>query len=67
MPALDWLNDAADARVIEALTTKCGICHAAPDIPCRHPWQTTEPLGRIVHQSRAEAFMDKRPRRGATH
>lgn len=55
MPSLAWLNDAADARVVEALTRKCGICHAGAGVPCRHPWETKPddpPLGRVVHQAR---------------
>lgn len=63
MGALDYLNNRADERVIEALTRKCGICSAPPGADCRHPWETREPMERIVHLSRAQQDMDKRKAR----
>jgi hypothetical protein len=63
MPALDWLQNRADPRVQAALKTRCSICHQPPGHDCRHPWETTESLGRVVHQARAEAHLDKRKKR----
>jgi hypothetical protein len=48
----DWLQDRTDERVIDALTRQCGICHAKPGVDCRHPWETTDTLDRIVHLAR---------------
>jgi hypothetical protein len=62
MGALSYLNDRADPRVIEALTRKCGVCAQPPGVDCRHPWETNEPMERIVHLSRAQQNMDKRRR-----
>lgn len=62
MTTLDWLDDRADPRVIAALERRCGICRAEPGVDCRHPWETSEQLGRVVHLSRAESHMDKRKR-----
>lgn len=59
---LSYLNDRTDPRVIQALTRRCGICKAKPGQDCRLPWETREPLGRIVHQARAEVDK-KRTRR----
>jgi hypothetical protein len=56
--ALDYLQDRCDPRVVEALTRPCSICKAAPNVDCRHPWETTEPLGRVVHLARAQHRMD---------
>jgi hypothetical protein len=56
--ALDWLQNRDDPRVQTALTRRCTICHAQPGVDCRHPWETTEKLGRVVHQCRAEAHLD---------
>ncbi|WP_443093829.1 hypothetical protein [Mycobacterium botniense] len=49
---LDWLRDHSDPRVADALTRSCGICKAAPGEDCRHPWQGSDPLDRIVHVER---------------
>jgi hypothetical protein len=57
--ALDYLSDPADPRVVEALKRECSICKAKPRDPCRHPWETSEPLDRIVHLARAQHHMDK--------
>jgi hypothetical protein len=59
MTALDYLQDASDPRVVEALTRECSICKAPPRKPCRHPWETTEPLNRVVHLARAQHHMDR--------
>lgn len=59
MGSLDYLNDRADPRVITALTRRCSICKADPGVDCRHPWETTETLRRVVHLCRAEAHLDK--------
>lgn len=48
----DWLQDRTDPRVQDALTRRCGICHQPPGEDCRHPWETTEPLDRVVHLAR---------------
>jgi hypothetical protein len=60
MGALDYLNDRADERVQAALERKCGICSAKPGADCRHPWETQDPMDRIVHLSRAQHHMDQR-------
>jgi hypothetical protein len=59
MTALSWLENPADPRVVEALTRECSICHAQPRVACRHPWETTEPLDRIVHLARAQHHIDR--------
>jgi hypothetical protein len=59
MTALSWLEDASDPRVVVALTRVCSICKAQPRIHCRHPWETSEPLDRIVHLARAQHGMDR--------
>jgi hypothetical protein len=58
--ALDYLENPADPRVVEALKRECSICKAKPRTPCRHPWETTEPLDRVVHLARAQHHMDGR-------
>lgn len=60
MGTLAWLEDRTDERVIVALTRRCGICAAKPGGDCRHPWETTAALGRVVHLARAQAHMDRR-------
>lgn len=54
---LAWLQDVDDPRVVAALRETCTICKAKPGCRCRHPWETKEPLGRVVHQCRAESKM----------
>jgi len=54
------LSDWESPLVREGLTRTCTICKAPPGEVCRHPWETSEPLGRIVHLCRAQAHMDKR-------
>jgi hypothetical protein len=49
-----WLLDRTDPRVIDALTRACGICKAPPERDCRHPFETRDPLDRIVHMARVE-------------
>jgi hypothetical protein len=56
---LAYLADRNDPRVQEALTRRCGICHVPANRDCRHPWETSEPLGRVVHQERVEQALDK--------
>lgn len=63
MGALVWLEDRTDERVIIALTRRCGICAAEPGVDCRHPWETSAALGRVVHQARAEQHLDRKARR----
>lgn len=60
MGALDWLNDRADPRVQTALKRQCTICKAKPSVDCRHPWETDQPLGRVVHLARAQHHLDRR-------
>lgn len=63
MGSLDYLNNRTDSRVITALTRRCTICKAPPGTDCRHPWETTESLGRVVHLARAQAHLDLKSRR----
>jgi hypothetical protein len=53
------LGDRNSVMVTDALTRTCTICKAAPRVDCRHPWETSEPLGRIVHLARAQHHMDR--------
>lgn len=57
---LSWLSDRSDPRVKTALTRTCGICKQKPGQACRHPWETAEPLDRIVHRERADQHLDKK-------
>lgn len=61
--ALDYLKDRNNAQVQLALTRRCTICGQPPKTDCRHPWETNEPLGRVVHLNRVQQHMDK-PKRG---
>lgn len=58
MGTLDYLNDRTDPRVQEALTRRCGICKAKPGTDCRLPWETREPMERVVHLERAQQHLD---------
>lgn len=62
---LAYLANPTDERVKTALTRRCNICRQPPGTPCRHPWETREPLGRIVHLERAQQHLDRRKRTGA--
>jgi hypothetical protein len=53
-----WLADPTDERVKTALGRRCGVCRAAPGVACRHPWETSEPLNRVVHLERAQQHFD---------
>jgi hypothetical protein len=65
MGALDYLSERTDERVQAALKRVCGICHAKVGQDCRHPFETREPMERIVHPSRSQQDLDKRSK-GAT-
>lgn len=57
--SFEWLQDRDDVRVRAALERTCTICRAAPGVVCRHPWETSAGLGRVVHLCRAQAHMDE--------
>jgi len=58
--SFSWLTDPTDERVKTALGRRCGICRAAPGVACKHPWETPEPLNRVVHLERAQQHVDKK-------
>lgn len=49
---MDWVNNPNDARVVAALTRKCGVCGAEEGVRCRS--LTIVPLNRLVHLYRIE-------------